>query len=152
MRLTLDFIVSAALLGIAAVLLAFTFTDQFDVPTFGGDIGPAVAPRAYLIIWMLLAAVALAQAIRAKPKALIDIDLLKLGCAIGISAVTAIAMTVVGFVFATIPGFYLFCWTFGYRRYLVLGTISVLGPVLIWALFTFVFEILLPASPWFHLI
>ncbi len=145
--------VSAFLLAAAALLFAATFSDRFDVPTFGGDVGPAFAPRAYLIVWMCLSAISLAQAVRVTAPADGEAaNLRKLLPVAAIACGTGYAMTVIGFVFATVPGFFLFCWAFGYRKPFILAFLSVAGPLLIWALFTYVFELLLPRSPWFHMI
>ena len=67
-----------------------------------------------------------------------------------IAVVTGFAMVNIGFVFATVPGFFLFGWAFGYRRIAILAAVSLVAPLAIWALFTFGFELPLPRSPWFH--
>ena len=147
-----DVAVSAFLLAAAALLFAATFSDRFDVPTFGGDVGPAFAPRAYLVVWMCLSAISLAQAVRTTAPSGEAANFRKLLSVAAIACGTGYGMTIIGFVFAAVPGFFLFCWAFGYRRPLVLALLSVAGPLLIWALFTYVFELLLPRSPWFHMI
>ena len=152
MTRTFEVAVSAFLLAAAALLFAATFSDRFDVPTFGGDVGPAFAPRAYLIVWMGLSAISLVQAVRGTEPAGEGANLRKLLSVAAIACGTGYAMTVIGFVFATVPGFFLFCWAFGYRKPVILALLSVAGPLLIWALFTYVFELLLPRSPWFHMI
>ena len=152
MTRTLEVAVSAFLLAAAALLFAATFSDRFDVPTFGGDVGPAFAPRAYLIAWMCLSATSLVQAVRRTAPADEEANLRKLLLVAAIACGTGYAMTVIGFVFATVPGFFLFCWAFGYRKPFILALLSVASPLLIWALFTYVFELLLPRSPWFHMI
>jgi len=149
----LDLCVSGFLLIASIALFAMTFTDQFDVPTFGGDVGPAFAPRGFLAVWMGLAAVATFMALRAEPSARPEpVRLGQLSLVVVIAAGTALAMVTIGFVFAMVPGFFLFCWAFGYRKPLRLGLISLAGPLAVWALFTFGFELLLPRSPWFHIL
>lgn len=152
MKRTLDLSISAALLAIAAALFAATFSDQFDVPTFGGDIGPAAVPRAFLIVWMALSAAVMFIALRSDDRSRISANIPKLLAVAAIVCGTGLAVMTVGFVFAAIPGFFLFCWAFGYRRPVLLAVLSVAGPLLIWALFTYGFELLLPRSPWFHMI
>ncbi len=151
MSRSLDIAVSAFLLAVAILLFSATFSDQFDVPTFGGDIGPAAVPRAYLLAWMTLAAVALLQALRSTPAKDAKADPRKLLGVAVVTCGTGYAMTVIGFVFAAVPGLFLFCWFFGYRRPFQLAILSIAGPLLIWALFTYLFELLLPRSPWFHM-
>ncbi len=151
MQRALDICVSGFLLIAAVALFALTFTDQFDVPTFGGDVGPAFAPRGYLLVWMGLALYATIMAVRSPPeKGGEPVRFGQLFLVVAIAAGTAIAMINIGFVFAMVPGFFLFCWAFGYRKPVQLALISIAGPVAVWALFTFGFELLLPRSPWFH--
>ena len=140
------------MLLVAITLFAITFTDQFDVPTFGGDVGPAFAPRGFLVVWMALAAIAALQAFRGEAKDLDDINFRKLASVTVIACAMSYGMSVFGFVFSAIPGFFLFCWACGYRKPLVLVVLSIGGPLGIWAPFTHVFELLLPRSPWFHMI
>ncbi len=134
--------------GIA--LFAMTFGDAFDVPTFGGDVGPAFAPRVFLTTWIILAGVTVIQAIRSDAPEESEVDLAQMIALVAIVFATGLAITKIGFVFATIPGFAAFCWTFQYRKPISLLGLSVLAPLAIWALFTFGFELLLPRSPWFH--
>lgn len=153
MNRLLDICVSGFLLLAAIALFALTFSDQFDVPTFGGDVGPAFAPRGFLLVWMGLAAVATYLAIRRKAEEPGEpVRLGQLLVVVLIAAGTGLAMINIGFVFAMVPGFFLFCWAFGYREVVQLTIISIAGPVAVWALFTFGFELLLPRSPWFHIL
>ena len=152
MHRALDFSVSLFLLIAAIFLFALTFTDQFDVPTFGGDVGPAFAPRGFLVAWTVLAVFATLSAFRSEAEEKGErVRVGQLAAVIAIAAGTALAMTQIGFVFATIPGFFLFCWAFGYRKWVFLAVISILGPLGTWATFNFVFELPLPNSPWFNL-
>ena len=142
--------ISGTLLLVGIALFAMTFSSAFDVPTFGGDVGPAFAPRGYLVIWIVLALTAVLQAARAADTPLSaygDIRRLVVVTAIGLA--TGMAMLWVGFVFAAIPGFFAFAWALGYRRYASLAVVSIGVPLAIWSLFVFGFELLLPASPWF---
>lgn len=154
MHKTIDIILASGFLVSGLGLLAMTFGDAFEVRTFGGDVGPAFAPRLFLVAWSIFAAITLAQALMgqaAKPAE--DMETVRTRqflVVIVVAAVTALAMTRIGFVFATIPGLAAFCWAFGYRKPVPLALVSLLVPLGIWALFTFGFELLLPRSPWFH--
>ena len=151
MQRSLDISVSGFLLIAAIALFSLTFTEQFDVPTFGGDVGPAFATRGYLLVWMGLALYATVMAVRTSPEEGGEpVRFGQLFLVVAIAAGTAVAMINIGFVFAIMPGFFLFCWAFGYRKPLQLALISIAGPVAVWTLFTFGFELLLPRSPWFH--
>ncbi len=151
MQRFLDISVSAFLLLASAALFSVTFSDAFDVPTFGGDVGPAFAPRGFLAVWFVLALVLLVQAIRSDNDGDEQrVNLTQLLSAAVILVATGFAMTRIGFVLSAVPGFFLFCFAFGYRNYVVLVIASLAAPLLIWALFTFGFELLLPKSPWFN--
>lgn len=146
----LEVSVAAGFLLIAAGLFALTFSTDFDVPTFGGDVGPAFAPRGYLAVWMVLAAITLIDALKRDRAPLGSIgDIRRLATASAVGVGTGLAMLKVGFVIAAIPGLLLFCRVLGYRNHLVLVVISIVAPLAIWWVFTFAFELLLPRSPWF---
>jgi len=66
-----------------------------------------------------------------------------------ISIVTAIAMLNFGFVLAVVPGFFLFCWQFGYRKPLPLLVISLTAVFATWYIFNSLLSLPLPRSPWF---
>ncbi len=156
MKRTIDLAASTVLLIIPIILMAITFSDQFDVPTFGGDVGPTLAPRAYFVVWIILAASACAMAYKTQALSeTSDEDGFSakqlFGTAIVIFA-TAVAMMNIGFVFSAIPGFFLFCLAFGYRKPVPLILTSVIAPLVVWALFTFGFELILPRSPWFNIL
>ena len=150
MNRIVELTVAAALLLAGIVFFAMTYGDDFDVPTFGGDVGPAFAPRMFLGIWIILASIAFVQGLRSTAESEAPIRFGQLVQVVIIATGTALAMTRIGFVFAAIPGFALFCWAFQFRRPVPLIAISIAAPLGIWALFTFGFELLLPHSPWFH--
>lgn len=146
----LDITIAGGLLLAGMGLFVMTFSPSFDVPTFGGDVGPAFAPRGYLLVWIALAAITLVQALRSQSEPSEDPgNLPRLIITAAIGAVTGFAMLHIGFVLAAIPGFFAFCYALGYRRLAVLAIISIGVPLAIWVLFTFGFELLLPRSPWF---
>lgn len=147
MRKTLDIILASAFLLAGLGLLSMTFGDNFNVRTFGGDVGPAFAPRLFLVAWSAFAAVTLVQALAATPDDLGEIRIAQFLMVIVIAVLTALAMTRIGFVFAAVPGLAAFCRAFGYRKIATLMLISIAVPIGIWALFTFAFELLLPRSP-----
>lgn len=149
----LDLIVSGLLLLAGILLFAMTFSSDFDVMTFGGDVGPAFAPRLFLVPWIILAAATVVQAERAEPTIASSSEDMKVGqmlAAVAIVLTTAFAITKIGFVFAMIPGMFLFCIAIGYRNLPVLISVVLISVPGLWALFTFVFELLLPRSPWFN--
>lgn len=147
---TLEITMATVLLLIGIGLFSMTFSSSFDVPTFGGDVGPAFAPRGYLVVWIVLAGITLVQALRTEAEPISAVgDIGRLLTVSAIGTVTGFAMLWIGFVLAAIPGFFAFCYALGYRRMLNLVVLSIAAPFAIWALFTFGFELLLPRSPWF---
>jgi len=150
MEKTCDIAVSGFLLVAGIALLSSTFGEAFDVRTFGGDVGPAFAPRLFLVVWIVLALLACLSAIRRANGTETDIRFGQLLGAILVATATAFAMTKIGFLLAMIPGIVLFCIAFGYRRIVPLVVVGIATPVVVWATFTFGFELLLPRSPWFH--
>lgn len=154
MNRRLELAVSAVLLVLPIFLFAVTFSEAFDVFTFGGDVGPAFAPRVYLVLWACLAASTIWMLIRPVDGndgvAANQIKVAQLIYVVLIASATSYGVIAIGFLFATIPGFFLFCWAFGYRKIPILAALSIGGPVVIWAMFTFGFKLILPKSPWFH--
>lgn len=151
----LDRTILLALLLIAAGLFLSTFSNEYDIPSFGGDVSTVFVPRIYFIIWILLCLFSLWDSTNTnyedKDGEETSFSVARLCTIILIAAATSVAMLKLGFVIGLIPGFILFCWSFGYRRPLVLTVISVSGTLGIWLLFNNVFELPLPRSPWFHL-
>lgn len=148
----LDILISGALLVAGIALFASTFSESFQVRTFGGDVGPAFAPRIFLGAWVVFAGLALIQAVMGGSEELGRVRKGQFGLVLAIASLTALAMAKIGFVFAMVPGMAAFILAFGYRKPLAILLASVVAPVVVWALFTFVFELFLPRSPWFHLI
>ena len=146
-----DAAVSAALLAIGALLFALSFGDEFDVPVFGGDPGPAFMPRIFLGGWICLAGIALLNSLRLSGDPGESVNLRQLAGAVGTTVLYGIAIGQLGFLIASVPGFFAFCWIFGYRRIRILLPVSIAAPLAVWAVFRFGFELLLPRSPWFHL-
>ena len=145
----LDLTISAVFFATSILFLVLTYSDDFDVPTFGGDVGPAFAPRGYLVIAIILSAIVFFNAMRSEDTGPVGQHLGRMVVVSFIGAVTGLAMLYIGFVFAAIPGFFCFCYAFGYRRTGILLVLSVAAPLLIWWIFTFGFELWLPRSPWF---
>ena len=145
----LDLTLSAVFFATSIIFLVLTFSDNFDVPTFGGDVGPAFAPRGYLIIAIILSAIVFFNGLSSEESEGVGQHLGRMVLVSAIGFVTGLAMLYVGFVFAAIPGFFCFCYAFGYRRIGILLVLSVAAPLLIWWIFTFGFELWLPRSPWF---
>ncbi|MEM7303217.1 MAG: tripartite tricarboxylate transporter TctB family protein [Pseudomonadota bacterium] len=142
--------VAVCLVATGSFLFAATFGEQFDVPTFGGDVGPALAPRIFLGVWILLSALVLIGEFRTAHEPSSQINFRQFLAVLFIAIGTGVGMTKIGFLLAAIPGLFMFCWTLQYRRIVPLLLISLIAPFSIWMLFTFGFELLLPNSPWFH--
>ena len=153
MHRSLSLVTFGLLVAVALALFASTFSDEYDLPAFGGDVSTVFMPRVFLAVWIVLSGLAFWETLAAprdggegdRPK----VALGQLLTVMAIAVATAVGMLTVGFLLALVPGFFLFCWAFGYRRVVPLAVISLLGPVGTWLLFIHLFELPLPQSPWF---
>ena len=153
MSISYERIVFAVIALAAAVLFGSTFSEEYDVPSFGGDVSTVFTPRLFLALIFLLALFLLATA---KGAAAVEFSLgaaeaTKLLTVAGVSLVVAFALPHAGFVAAAAPGMFLFCLLFGYRHWITLGLTSVLGPLAVWYLFNHLLELPLPVTPWISL-
>lgn len=135
----------------AAAILATTFSERYAGEPLAGDVSTVFMPRAFLLAWMAFAALLFfrgpgAGADAAFPK----VDWTRLGAVALVSLGTALAMLHAGFLIATVPGFWIFAWTCGYRRPVPLTLVSAALPLGVWFLFNDVFGLPLPGSPWFR--
>lgn len=145
-------IIVLLLLGIA--LFAATFSSEYDIEPFWGDVSTVFVPRVYFVIWIALSLIFLYQTTgkgTEEEQSQQSISFKRLGIIMVIAAATAIAILKLGFMIGMVPGFFLFCWAFGYHKPISLTCISIVGSTTVWLLFNNVFELPLPRSPWFTL-
>lgn len=118
-----------------------------------GDVGTVFMPRVYFVIWIGLSITLLVQSFRRVYESDSDqaFSFSRLITIMLVSGATAVAILKFGFVLGMVPGFFIFCWLFGYRKPVTLAMFSIAGTVMIWVLFNNVFELPLPRSPWFNL-
>ncbi|NIA70824.1 tripartite tricarboxylate transporter TctB family protein [Pelagibius litoralis] len=139
---------------VAAGLFASTFSADYDVPSFGGDVSTVFTPRIFLGLVFALSVLLLfmAKAPDTEAQRLSAAGITKLLAVAAVSLAVAFALPHIGFVLATAPGLFLYCYFFGYRRFTTLGLMSVLGPFAVWYLFNDLLGLPLPHTPWFSLI
>ena len=143
-------IYGGALFAVAALLFASTFSTRYAIESLGGDVSTVFLPRAFLIVWMIFAAAVFVIGAQGRYKLdFPDVNWGRLTAISGVSLLTAAGMLTVGFLFATIPGLWIFTWIFGYRKPIQLTLFSIIFPITVWILFINVFELPLPKSPWF---
>ena len=151
----LDKTISIVLLLLGIGLFISTFSEAYNIEPFMGDVGTVFMPRVYFIIWIVLSGVLLVLSLKKVDTGEEHSDetfsFTRLFLIMLISGATAVAILRIGFVLGMIPGFFIFCWLFGYRRPVSLAIFSIAGTVIIWVLFNNVFELPLPRSPWFNL-
>ena len=150
MKLTFDRLVFTVIALAAAALFASTFSPDYDVPSFGGDVSTVFTPRIFLALIFLLSVFLL---IANKPsdapgEGLGGVEATKLLGVAAVSLVLAFALPEAGFVAAAAPGMFLFCLLFGYRRLPVLILHSLIGPFAVWYLFSRLLELPLPETDW----
>ena len=69
--------------------------------------------------------------------------------AITLTGVYVLLVGQIGFLLASIPFAASFMLLFGYRKYIVIGAVTIIFPIATWWIFTKVLKIYLPMSPWF---
>lgn len=136
------------ILALAGILLLW---HSFD-PSYESSAGSASAmmffPRVVLALWILLA---LAGAVEAFRKGM-EAEKWALGRLAAFMAIVVAYVALIpqlGFLIASVPCAFLSLAVFGFRNPVLLPLASVVLPVSVWALFTYVIQIGLPASPWF---
>lgn len=145
-----DIAFSCAMLGINLLIWRETFKSQYD-NSLAQDYGfsPVFFPQILLSIWSLLCIVIIVRALFAA-KSTEDAPIWRnLISAIGLTAGYIFLVYVAGFLLASIPFAAAFMFVFGYRRPVVLASVSILFPVATWWIFTHPLQIVLPSSPWF---
>ncbi|NNK96691.1 MAG: tripartite tricarboxylate transporter TctB family protein [Desulfobacterales bacterium] len=149
----LDRTISIVLLLLGIGLFLSTFSEAYDIEPFMGDVGTVFMPRVYFVIWIGLSIALLVQSFRRDDEGDSDqaFSFSRLCIIMLVSGATAVAILKLGFVLGMAPGFFIFCWLFGYRKPVTLAIFSIAGTVIIWVLFNNVFELPLPRSPWFNL-
>lgn len=149
----LDKTTSIVLLLLGIGLFLSTFSEAYDIEPFMGDVGTVFMPRVYFVIWIGLSITLLVQSFRRVDESDSDqaFSFSRLITIMLVSGATAVAILKFGFVLGMVPGFFIFCWLFGYRKPVTLAIFSIAGTVIIWVLFNNVFELPLPRSPWFNL-
>lgn len=150
MLLTYDRIVFAVIALAAVALFGSTFSPDYDIPSFGGDVSTVFTPRIFLALIFLLAVFLM---IAGKPSSdrepgLSKTEVTKLLAVATVSLVVAFALPSAGFVAAASPGMFLFCLIFGYRRLPTLILTSLIGPFAVWYLFSRLLELPLPETNW----
>ncbi len=144
-------IYGGALFFAAAAIFATTFSEQYAGEPLGGDVSTVFMPRAFLIAWMAFAVLLFFRGPGTGSDAgFPGVNWLRLGAVALVSLGTALAMLHAGFLIATVPGFWIFTWIYGYRKPVPLTVVSIALPLGVWFLFNDVFELPLPGSPWFR--
>lgn len=154
MRFSYQRLVFAAIALAAAGLFASTYSEAYDVPAFGGDVSTVFTPRIFLALVLIFSLILLvtARTGEGSEKRPGREEMLRLFTVSGVALVVAFVLPQAGFVGAAVPGMFLFCLLFGYRRLLTLGLTAVLGPLVVWFLFNDLLELPLPPTDWLGLI
>lgn len=150
MQLTFDRSVFALIALAAAGLFGSTFSADYDVPSFGGDVSTVFTPRIFIALIFLLSVFLLItrKAAGAPREHVSRREVTKLLGVAAVSLAVAFALPEAGFVATASPGMFLFCLLFGYRRLPVLVLNSLIGPFAVWYLFSRLLELPLPETNW----
>ncbi len=149
--MTANRIYGGVLFLVAALIFATTFSEQYASEPLGGDVSTVFMPRIFLLAWMFFAVLIFFMDEKGDGKRTFPrVDWRRLGAISLVSLIIAIAMLNAGFLIATIPGLWVFTWIFGYRKPVPLTVLSIVLPIAVWFLFSDVFLLPLPSSPWFE--
>ena len=135
------------LLGIA--MLLETTKAQYTGMGEGFGTGPAFFPRILMGAFIVTGFIILLSGIRQKGKILESINKRKLSIFILITSVLFFSVPRLGFLFSAFPFLMVAMWVMGFRKKRWIVAISLVFSLCSWYLFNFVFEIILPTSPWF---
>lgn len=156
MTVSFERIVFAVIALAAAALFGSTFSEEYDVPSFGGDVSTVFTPRIFLALIFLLSLLLLITAKtsgenKTSGDRALRISASELRRLLAVGAVclaVAFALPHAGFVAAAAPGMFLFCLFFGYKGWTALTLTSLLGPFAVWYLFSRLLELPLPETDW----
>lgn len=145
-----DIAFASAMLGLNAVFWRESFKPQYQ-DTLAQDYGfsPVFFPQIILSIWAILCGVIIIRALLTA-KTTEEAPIWKnLFSAIALTAGYIFLVNQAGFLIASIPFAASFMIVFGYRRPVVIASVSLIFPVATWWIFTHPLQIVLPSSPWF---
>ncbi len=119
-----------------------------------GDYGfsPVFFPTILIYLWLTLSVLILLKGLATRSRqdqAKSEISFSRPLIGFLLTGVYAYLMPVIGFTIASVSYAALFMLILGYRRPIPLISISLLFPVLMWYVFTFLLNVPLPVSPWF---
>ncbi len=111
--------------------------------------GPAFFPRILMGAFIITGLLTILNGVRKKGNLLEPINKGKIFVFILITSVLFFSVSCLGFLFSVFPFLLVAMWVMGFRKKLLIVVISLIFSLSSWYLFNFVFEIILPTSPWF---
>ena len=120
---------------------------QVQAQDYGFD--PAFFPQILLVLWAIFSVVIIVCALLSQASEVESPVWRRFFYGVAITGIYLLAMSYIGFLFASIPFAAAFMLIFGYRHRIILPLIAVVFPTVIWWLFVFPLHMPLPISPWF---
>ena len=146
---TANIIAGSFIILFGTLLLLETTSSQYATEGEGIGTGPAFFPQVLLLVILFTGIVTLINGVKIRGAALPQINKKRLVTIVILTAVLFFSFSQLGFLFSAFPFLVLAMWRMGLKNKSLLLVIPFLVSVGCWYFFNFVFEILLPTSPWF---
>jgi len=134
---------------VAASLLWHTYDSNYDGMGIGAEFGPMFYPRILLVLWLVLSAGLIIEALLLREKPIANQRWGMLLGTLVLVAGSTLLLNVIGFLFASLLFCILACLFLGYREPIGLVLTGIIFPICTWYLFHEILMIRLPVSPWF---
>ncbi len=146
-----DIVFGSASTVVALILLYEAMSPDYVAGLGDYGFSPVFFPTILIYVWIGLSVFIVARGIWSKRQAVVERtgSLTRPLLAFLLTCAYAILMLNIGFLFSTVIYSAVFLAIFGYRRWIPVTLVSLLFPLLMWYVFTFLLNVSLPASPWF---
>ena len=146
---TSNILSGSIIIFIGIAMLLETTKTQYAGMGEGIGTGPAFFPRILMGAFIVTGMLTILNGIRQKGDFLPSINRRKVFIFILITSVLFFSVSHLGFLFSAFPFLMIAMWVMGFRKKILIAFISLVFSLCSWYLFNFVFEIILPTSPWF---
>ena len=146
---TSNIISGSVIILVGILLLLETTKPQYAGMPGGIGTGPAFFPRVLMCGFIITGMLTIINGLKHKGAKLPPINKIHLLLFISLTAAFFIAVPHFGFLLTAFPFLVTAMLLMGFRKKAVIMVIALCVSVISWYLFNFVFEIILPVSPWF---
>ncbi len=131
--------------AIALALFFHTFSERYEFNHLFGDVSTVLVPRVLLISWMALSLLLVVKD-RMSLAVFGGVNWPRLALVSVLSVATTVALWLFGFLAVMPVGLFLLGWAFGYRRWLILAMVSIVGPLAVWLILDKLAAVSLPEA------